>query len=688
MKAKTIICCLLVSALMAGTAAMSINALSLTDRSENCVSDNPETTKNGFYYEWDRNDEEGISLSLGNTFDESVLIWNNRLFATTSMSDDFNWNGDLVTIGVSLLSKLDSGENTIYLITNENTYTLHINVTDLFHINTSDVSDETEDSGEEEFVLWADNTVFEWNRADSSDIVITTNSFSDDVAVRSRLKFDSSFIRDTVTINDGQIIIGADFLKRLDDGENDLELYLKEGILHIKVIVSDSSFQETSAEKVITADVTDFTWDRSELIGIAVKTNSVSRSVRITKDGEDFASDDNTGVYIVLGRVIITSPVLKNLDNGSNSLMLELDDGELPINIFVTDNKQKAASELEADRTNFEWYRNSEDGILILTNSASESFTVKKNGKPFSSSLVNKSLSIEDGQIYLSPDFLKRLDNGETHLTLMLKEGNIDIHITVTDDAQFSGEITADETYFTWDRSDLIGIAVKTDSDSKNVVITKDGEEIFSNKDTGVYLVMGRVGITAPFLKKLDNGENQLDFAFDDGTIPVTINVTDRKNKSGSKENLTADRTVFTWRRGSQNGISVKTNSVSDTASVRKSGMLSLISAPENISVENGTVTLTPAYLDTLSDGKNELTLVMEDGSIDITVNVLGKVIDQSYTPQTVSSDTSFTGVFSDSPHTGSETTAAGVAMLAAAAGSIGIAAWKKRTIMKKEPKK
>lgn len=673
MKAKTIICCLLVSALMAGTAAMNVHALSLTGSSENCVSDDPETTKNGFYYEWDRNDENGISLRLGHTFDESVLIWNNRLLATSTLNADFHQNGDLVTIGVSILSKLDSGENTIYLITKEKKYTLHINVTDLFHNNTSEVSEE------EEFALWADNTVFAWDRADGSDIVITTNSFSDDVTVRSRLNFDSSFIHDTGTINDGQIVIGADFLKRLDDGENDVELYLKEGKLHIKVIVSDSSPQEPSIENVITAETTDFTWDRSELLGIAVKTNSASRSVRITKDGEAFASDDNTGVYMVSGRVVITSHILKKLDDGSNSLILELDDGELPINIFVTDNKQKAAAALEADRTDFEWYRSSEDGILILTNSVSESFTVKKNGQLFSSSLVSKSLSIENGQIYLSPDFLKKLDNGETQLTLMLKEGNIDIHITVIDDTPLPDELTADETYFTWDRSNLIGIAVKTNSNSKNVIITKDGEELFSNENMGVYLVLGRVGITAPLLKKLDNGENLLVFAFDDGTLPVTINVTDRKNKSGNKEALTADRTVFTWRRGSQNGIAVKTNSTSDTASVRKSGMLSLISSSESILMKNGTVTLTPAYLDTLSDGKNELTLVMEDGSIDITVNVLGNVIDQSYTPQTSSSVTSFPGISSDSPHTGSETTAAGAAMLAAAAGSIGIAAWKKK---------
>ena len=679
MKAKTILCCLLVSALMTGTAAMSVHALPSADNSEISISDDSETPKNEFHFEWDRSDDGGITLKMETSFEEAVIIRNNRLLASTIITPDFTAKDGQITIGASVMSNLDNGENTLYLITNDKKYTLHINVTDMFHDNTSDVSDAAKKSVDETFVLWADNTVFEWDRADDSDIVITTNSFSDDVTVRSRLKLDSSFINDTVTIHDGQIIIGADFLKRLDDGENDLELYLKEGKLNINVTVIDSRPQEPSEEKELSAEQTAFTWDRSDLIGIAVKTNSSSHSVRITKDDEDLASDDDADVYIASGRVVITSHILKKLDNGSNILLLCFDDGVLPIEIYVTDTKHQETTALTADQTDFEWQRSDPDGITIQTNSASESFNVKKNGRLFASSLISKNLSIEEGQIYLSADFLKKLDSGETQLTLMLNEGNIDINITVIDDTPSSDVITADETYFTWDRSDLLGIAVKTNSDSKNVVITKDGEEIFSNNNTGVYLVWGRVGITAPFLKKLDNGENLLDLEFDDGTISITVNVTDRKNKLGNKDDLTADRTLFTWKRGSKKGISVKTNSASDTASVRKSGMLSLVSSPESISIENGTVALTPEYLNTLSDGKSELTLVMKDGSVDVTVNVLGNVIDQNETTQTSSSVTSFPGVSSDSPHTGSEATAASAAMLVAAAGSIAIAAWKKK---------
>lgn len=502
MKAKVIICCLLASVLMTGTAALNVSAVSETGDNGASVSDN-ETASGNFSFEWDRSDDNGITLNFGSSFDEAVIIRNHRLFASTVFNRDLNVEKDQITIGVSLLAKLDDGENTIDLRTKEKTFTISINVTDKHHKESSEVSEEPyeepseepyEEPSEEESELWSEDTVFEWDRNSGSDICIMTNSFSKEITVRSGTVLSSSFVSKTVSINDGQIIIGADFLKKLDIGENDLVVLLKEGKLNIKVIVSDSSTQEPSEEKTITAE----------------------------------------------------------------------------------------------------------------------------------------------------------------------------------------------ETYLTWDRSDLIGVAVRTNSGSRNVVVTKDGEAVFSNKDRGVYITLGRVGITAQYLKKLANGENHLVFEFDDGDLPVTINVTDRKNRSGSSTELTADKTVFTWIKNSSGGISIKTNSVSDTASVRKSGMLSLISKSSSVYIENGVVTLTPEYLNTLSEGKNNLTLVMEDGSIDIVVNVLGNVIEQSDNskPSYTSSSSYVPG---DYPNTGSTALAAGAAVMAASAGSAAIIASKRR---KKDNKK
>ena len=675
MKSKTIICCLMAAVLMAGTAASSICAIAATD--DSTVAAGKTESSDSYYFEWDRSDDKGLTINFGASFDEAIMIRNNRLFA--SLFSDFTVEKGQVNIGVSLLAKLDDGENTLELLTKDKKYDITINVT---NNHPEEVSEVSETSGEE-FVLQADNTAFEWDRNGGSDIAIMTNSFSKQIAVKSGMHYASSLINDSVSINDGQILISADFLKKLDAGENDLYLMLKEGIITVKVVVSDSTPQEPSEEKVITAEETELTWDRSDLIGVSVNTNSDSRNIAITKDGEPFASNKELGVYVTSGRVGITANILKNLDDGENSLVFEFDDGTITVNIYVTNKKHSEDTELSVGETEFEWSRNSEDGIVIQTNSGSESFTVKKDNRLFASSLLSKDLSIEEGQIYLDAGFLKKLDNGENHLTLMLKEGCVDVTVTVIDDGQESTgdvkEITADETYFTWDRSNLIGIAVKTNSSAGNVVVTKDGQPVFSNKDKGVYITLGRVGITANYLQKLDNGENKLVFEFDDGNLSVTINVTDRKNKSGSSSGLTAERSVFTWRRNSSEGISIKTNSVSSTASVRKSGMLSLISKSSSISIQDGTVTLTPEYLSTLSDGKNNLTLVMEDGSIDIIVNVIENVADQSYRSQSSSYLPSGTNFFGNYPQTGSAALALGTALTAASAGVVGIIASKKR---------
>lgn len=683
MRSKTIMCCLLATVLMAGTAASGACAFAANAESNTVFSDNAEVSQK-FSFKWDRSDNNGITLKLGTSFDEAVLIRNNRLFASTLNSDITIKKGE-ITIGVSLLAKLDDGENTIDLITIDKKYSISVNVTNNHPEEVSqEISEVSEEVSDEEFVLSADNTVFEWDRNSGSDIVIMTNSSSKQFTLKNKLLLVSSLVTRQLSIEDGKITIGSELLKKLAVGENNIELILKEGKIDIKIIVTDSKEQEPSEEKIITAEETELTWDRSDLIGIALHTNSSSHNVTITKNGEPFASNKDIGVYIIKGRVGMTASILKALDDGENSLVFEFDDGKLPVNIFVTDKMHEDSAELTADETNFVWSRSSDSGIVIQTNSKSKSFAVKKDNILLASSLLSKNLSIEDGMITLDADFLKKLGTGDNSITLMLKEGCIDINIKIVDDGgetpENTGNITADETYFNWDRSDLIGIAVKTNSRSRNLAVMKDGQELFSTKDKGVYVIFGRAGIIAPILRKLENGENHLIFRFDDGDLPVTINVTDRRNKSGASTGLTADRSVFTWKRNSTEGITIKTNSVSGTASVRRSGMLSLISKPDSISINNGEVTLTPDYLNTLKDGKNNLTLVMEDGNIDIIVNVVGNVIEQSYSlPSSSSYSPLNPGVFGNYPKTGGTALALGAAITAVSSGIVGIIASKKR---------
>ena len=330
---------------------------------------------------------------------------------------------------------------------------------------------------------------------------------------------------------------------------------------------------------------------------------------------------------------------------------------------------------LQADSTEFTWDRNSDTGITIQTNSDSKSFTVKKNGILYSSSLISNNLLIDYGTIYLSNDFLKKLDDGENDITLILKEGNLDITVNVTDNQTEipveDNKITAKETYFEWDKSDFIGIAVNTNSKSKNVSITKNGEFVASDDDRGVYITFGRVGITAKILKTLDVGENNLTLTFDDGTLDINVNVTDKKQSSDTAE-ITADKTEFTWDRNSSDSISIKTNSKSDSISVRQTGKIFSTSDKENISISDGVVTMKPEFLNKLNDGQNELKLIFDDGSITVKINVTGSV-ENSKNPSVSSRNSDNSSNIGVLPATGNEGLTVGAVIALLSAGLSGI---------------
>lgn len=336
---------------------------------------------------------------------------------------------------------------------------------------------------------------------------------------------------------------------------------------------------------------------------------------------------------------------------------------------------------LQADSTEFTWDRSSDIGITIQTNSNSKEFTVKKNGILYSSSLISSNLLIDYGTIYLSSDFLKKLDDGKNDITLILKEGNLDITVNVTDNQTEipveNNKITAKETSFEWDKSDFIGIAVNTNSKSKNVSITKNGEFVASDDDRGVYITFGRVGITAKILKTLDVGKNTLTLTFDDGTLDININVTDKKHSSDTEE-ITADKTEFTWNRNSSENISIKTNSKSENISVRQSGKIFSTSDKENISISDGVVTIKPEFLSKLNDGENELKLIFDDGSITVKINVTGSA-ENSKNPSVSSKNSDSSSGIGILPSTGSESLKVGAVIALLSAGLSGILLSRKR---------
>ena len=663
MRKKHIISCILISVLALGIAASNTAVYAVTEENDLSVKQNKNID---FSYSWDRSSDEGIAVASATSSREVVLLNNNRLFAASLFDPDLSVDNGQITIGPSILKKLSNGDNILELVSVNGTVTISVTVT----------GEETPEP-DDEFSLYADKTEFDWDRSSGKDIIINTNSSSKEFSVKSGLVLGTSITNRSLSIDNGIITLGSGFLDRLKDGKNDLEILLKEGKLNISVNVTDS---ETENEKIIKTDKTDYVWDRSEILGIAVKTNSDSRKVTVIKDGEIIASDEDNDAYIFAGIVYLTSDLLERLDDGENRLGLVFDDGTVEISVTVTD--ERASSDdnaLTADETVFSWERGSSNSIIIQTNSESKHFTVNKNALIIGTSLTNGALSIENGQIVMGPDFLEGLKDGENKLKLVLREGILDISITVINNSSGGSdgknEITADETYFIWDRSEFKGITIKTNSKSMSVDVKKDGKVIFSNDDIGVFLVLGRVGITAKSLRKLDDGENKLVLEFSDGSLPVTIDVTDKKNVSKPEKKLIADKTSFTWKRGSSEGIDIKTNSSSKNASVRRNGRLSVISDKNSITIENGKVTLTPEYIEKLPDGQNELTLIFDDGEVDITVEVIGEEstgssfggLDNS---STTGSNTN-TGLSGFVPETGNAAMAAGILLTAVSAGTV-----------------
>ena len=663
MRTKHIISCILISVLALGIAASNTAVYAVTEENDLSVKQNKNID---FSYSCDRSSDEGITVASATSSREVVLLNNNRLLAASLFDPDLSVDNGQITIGPSILKKLSNGDNILELVSVDGTVTISVTVT----------GEETPEP-DDEFSLYADKTEFDWDRSSGKDIIINTNSSSKEFSVKSGLVLGTSITNRSLSIDNGIITLGSGFLDRLKDGKNDLEILLKEGKLNISVNVTDS---ETENEKIIKTDKTDYVWDRSEILGIAVKTNSDSRKVTVIKDGEIIASDEDNDAYIFAGIVYLTSDLLERLDDGENRLGLVFDDGTVEISVTVTD--ERASSDdnaLTADETVFSWERGSSNSIIIQTNSESKHFTVNKNALIIGTSLTNGALSIENGQIVMGPDFLEGLKDGENKLKLVLREGILDISITVINnssgDSDGKNEITADETYFIWDRSEFKGITIKTNSKSMSVDVKKDGKVIFSNDDIGVFLVLGRVGITAKSLRKLDDGENKLVLEFSDGSLPVTIDVTDKKNVSKPEKKLIADKTSFTWKRGSSEGIDIKTNSSSKNASVRRNGRLSVISDKNSITIENGKVTLTPEYIEKLPDGQNELTLIFDDGEVDITVEVIGEESSGSSfggldNSSTTGSNTN-TGLSGFVPETGNAAMAAGILLTAVSAGTV-----------------
>lgn len=78
-----------------------------------------------------------------------------------------------------------------------------------------------------------------------------------------------------------------------------------------------------------------------------------------------------------------------------------------------------------------------------------------------------------------------------------------------------------------WDKGASSGLRIQTDSDSKIVSVSADGEYIGSNIESNMFLREGLVAIGKSELTRFSAGLHRVSLAFDDGVLELNLHVTD-----------------------------------------------------------------------------------------------------------------------------------------------------------------
>ena len=179
-------------------------------------------------------------------------------------------------------------------------------------------------------------------------------------------------------------------------------------------------------------------------------------------------------------------------------------------------------------------------------------------------------------------------------------------------------EITADAEDITWYKDSSSGVKIQTNSDSKIASVFIDEEYLGSNIESNMLFNEGRLAIGKSELVWLDDGDHTMKLVFDDGVLSIPLTI-------GDKKPITAENTSITWDR-SEDSVIVRTDSGSDTVAVSIGGTPVGTEETEGITLENGTVTLSREFADSVfTDGENAMELVFADGEIGISVFVTHK---------------------------------------------------------------
>ena len=111
---------------------------------------------------------------------------------------------------------------------------------------------------------------------------------------------------------------------------------------------SDKRHSSDTAE--ITADKTEFTWDRNSSDSISIHTNSKSDSISVRQSGKIFSTSDKKHISVNGGIVTMEPEFLSKLNDGENELKLIFDDGNITVKINVTGSVETSKNSSEASK--------------------------------------------------------------------------------------------------------------------------------------------------------------------------------------------------------------------------------------------------------------------------------------------------------------------------------------------------
>ena len=323
---------------------------------------------------------------------------------------------------------------------------------------------------------------------------------------------------------DGQVIT------RMMDLDNEEEFYGKPLLKNSDRIMAYGEYDEIKPleQKEITSDIAEIIWDVNSNSGISIQTNSKSQIVSVSVDGVYLGSNIESNMIIHEGKVSVGKSELAALSHGRHEMQLTFDDGVLTISFKVAEIK-----DIIADHTNITWDRSGEN-IIIRTNSESDTVAVRITGG-LAGTEKTDGLSIENGTVTLSAEFANSvLADGENTVKLLFDDGEIEISVFVTDEAQ--KEIIAEHTNITWDRNGE-DIIIRTNSESDTVAVRITGGLAGTEKTDGLSIENGTVTLSAEFANSvLADGENTVKLLFDDGEIEISVFVTNVKDEGKSDE--------------------------------------------------------------------------------------------------------------------------------------------------------